>query len=560
MRLFSKAIGKAEQQLVDRNRDILLAAGAENLERTIEREFVRVNKVVSRDLANYPALHRQISDTIEKIENDFQHSTDSPPLPPAWLDAVESIAAIPRNGDPAVTKILKNIHQTVESAYAETQKEFQKATLQRHKLLGGMQPMWRSLAESLNKVKGKIDGLDERSEHIDRHMDTYAKMRAGDQDIMRVLASSSLTQFFISGLVLVIAALGGLINFQLIAMPMSEMVGGTSYIGSLKTSDIAALVIILIEIAMGLFLMESLRITRLFPIIGSMDDRMRRRMMIVTFCILTILATIEASLAYMRDLLALDREALAQSLAGAGIAGGGVTEAEFRWIPSIGQMIMGFVLPFALAFVAIPLESFIHSTRTVLGMVFVAVLRSIAVLASQELNKAQLIMNYLLATLDSGDSIAIARIDNGSFSEKDIIAMATFDDRPSTVNSQKRVFKAQLDTFVEELERGSTHTDISGGLLQATAYLEETGAGEKHVLIFSDLEEDLVKGHIREFDLPLDNILVSALNVTKLRSDNVDPREYLERVAQWESKVTDGGGEWRVINDLERLDNLIAQR
>ena len=179
---------------------------------------------------------------------------------------------------------------------------------------------------------------------------------------------------------------------------------------------------------------------------------------------------------------------------------------------------------------------------------------------SRELEKAQLIMNYLLATLDSGDSIAIARIDNGSFSEKDIIAMATFDERPSTVNHQKRDFKQRLDKFVAQLERGSTHTDISGGLLQATAYLEETGAAEQHVLIFSDLEEDLVKGHIREFELPLEDIQVSALNVTKLRTDNIDPREYLDRVSKWEARIVEGGGKWRVINDLERLDNLIAHR
>jgi methyl-accepting chemotaxis protein len=57
-----------------------------------------------------------------------------------------------------------------------------------------------------------------------------------------------LTQFFISSLVLVIAIFGGLINFQLIAMPMSEMVGGSSYIGPMKTSDIAALVIIMVVI------------------------------------------------------------------------------------------------------------------------------------------------------------------------------------------------------------------------------------------------------------------------------------------------------------------------
>jgi len=163
-------------------------------------------------------------------------------------------------------------------------------------------------------------------------------------------------------------------------MPMSEMVGGTSYIGSLKTSDIAAMVIILIEIAMGLFLLESLRITHLFPLIGSMDDKMRRRMMIISFSILFILAGIEASLAYMRDLLALDHEALQQALLSTNSSDSQTavgSSAEFRWIPSVGQMIMGFILPFALAFIAIPLESFIHSLRTVLGLFAIAMLRTL---------------------------------------------------------------------------------------------------------------------------------------------------------------------------------------
>jgi hypothetical protein len=40
---------------------------------------------------------------------------------------------------------------------------------------------------------------------------------------------------------------------------------------------------------------------------------------------------------------------------------------------------MGFILPFALTFVAIPLESFIHSSRTVLGILAAAVLRILSV-------------------------------------------------------------------------------------------------------------------------------------------------------------------------------------
>jgi hypothetical protein len=39
---------------------------------------------------------------------------------------------------------------------------------------------------------------------------------------------------------------------------------------------------------------------------------------------------------------------------------------------------MGFILPFALVFVAIPLESFIHAARTVLGMAGVSLLRSLS--------------------------------------------------------------------------------------------------------------------------------------------------------------------------------------
>lgn len=47
------------------------------------------------------------------------------------------------------------------------------------------------------------------------------------------------------------------------------------------------------------------------------------------------------------------------------------------WITTAAQMGMGFILPFALTFVAIPLESFVHSLRTVLGVMAVSVLRAL---------------------------------------------------------------------------------------------------------------------------------------------------------------------------------------
>jgi hypothetical protein len=175
---------------------------------------------------------------------------------------------------------------------------------------------------------------------------------------------------------------------------------------------------------------------------------------------------------------------------------------------------------------------------------------------TQEIDKVQSIMNYLLGTLTSEDSLGIARIDSGSFTEKNIIAKVTFDRRPSYANQQKRAFRRELDRFVTTVN-ASGFTDITGGLLQASEWLHETGAGHQYILVFSDLEEDLREGYVRDFTIDLAGIQVVALNVTKLRSDQIDPREYMTRLEQWKSKVEAGGGSWRVINDLDRVDGLI---
>jgi hypothetical protein len=123
--------------------------------------------------------------------------------------------------------------------------------------------------------------------------------------------------------------------------------------------------------------MESLRITRLFSIIGALPDKMRVRMIWITFSILLLLASVEAGLAYMREVLLQDELATGALLRG---ERGGVLQSEYLWITTAAQMGMGFVLPFALVFVAIPLETFIHSLRTVLGLAGIAILRAFALL------------------------------------------------------------------------------------------------------------------------------------------------------------------------------------
>ena len=173
----------------------------------------------------------------------------------------------------------------------------------------------------------------------------------------------------------------------------------------------------------------------------------------------------------------------------------------------------------------------------------------------EELKGAQRLIHYMLSHLGPKDSFAVARIDTGSFSEKDIVAKATFDDRPSTANLQKRAFAKRVGNFVTSTER-APYTDITGGILQAIEFLNEKGTGRKQILIYSDLKEDLEKGYVRDVPLNLKGFDVVALNVTKLRSDNMDPREYMQRVDAWKQKIEKAGGKWKVVNDLDRLDGL----
>jgi hypothetical protein len=370
-RLAAHSLLQAEQKLDVRNREVLLAAGREAKERIVEREFERVADSVKKDLAGYPRLQRTLSEAITRIEEDHLQAVDVPPDPPGWIKAVDAIAKIDSSKDGSVSAILRDIHRSLIKAQDKAIAEYRATSKKRHESLRDMKPQWRTIQQSLNRVQKVVDSLLNRSRSIDRHMDEYENIARGTDRAVDVLSSSSLVQFFISALVLTVAVGGATVNFSLIARPMAEMVGGTVFIGGFRTADIAALVIILVEISMGIFLMESLRVTRLFPVIGALPDRTRTRMIWVTFTILTLLATVEAGLAYMRELLMQDTLATTALLRG----GAEVAANEYSWITTAAQMGMGFTLPFALVFVAIPLETFVHSLRTVVGLTGIGLLR-----------------------------------------------------------------------------------------------------------------------------------------------------------------------------------------
>jgi len=376
LRLAARSLSAAAGDIRFRNRAVLLAHGKQEVGQRLEREFERLGAIVTRDLQGYPTLQRKLLDEITKIEEDYKKCGEVPPPPPDWTDAVKAVANIKSTGNELVVKVLEEIKRSVTTIHEKALTEYRKAYEGRHRILEGFMPFWRSVDKNLAQVEKNLAALKESVTTVDAHMAKYEQINAGTDKAEHALTVSAFTQFAIALLVMTVAAGGAFINFKLIALPMSEMVGAGDYItSSLRTSEVAALVIIFVEASMGLFLLEAMRVTHLFPRIANLNEQLRRRMLWVAFTLLVVLAGVEAALALMRDMLIQDKQALLQSLATVQAA---PTEGWVGRIPTAGQMLLGFILPFALAFIAIPLESLIHSARTVGGVMLIALVRGVA--------------------------------------------------------------------------------------------------------------------------------------------------------------------------------------
>ena len=175
---------------------------------------------------------------------------------------------------------------------------------------------------------------------------------------------------------------------------------------------------------------------------------------------------------------------------------------------------------------------------------------------NKQFDKVQTVLRYLLRTLQPGDSLALARIDSISFSEKDIVARMTFDMRPSMTNSQKRAFLEMINNYSKDI-RLKKHTDITGGALQAIEYLNETGVNNKYVVIFSELKEETREDHVRSFPVSFSGINVITIDASQLQDKNSVSKKYKKRLEHWKEKVETGSGSWKVIADLSKLDSLL---
>lgn len=376
LRLVARWLRSTSEELRHRNREVLLESGRLQTETKVEHEFTRLATTFTKDLKEYPALHRRLDESVKKVEEDLKASSLMPPEAPGWPQAVQAVVNMPKAGDRTVQKVLDEILRSAQASEKKALQEYREAVSKRHKILAQSASLWKVIRGLLDQVNRTVTGTLNASSRIDGYMEKYEKIRRGEDATERVLAISALNLFVISLFVVAVAGFGGLVNFQLIARPMSELVPGGGYIFGMPISMIAALVIVLMEVAAGIFVMEALGITHLFPTIGSLSPSRRRIIFLVALTGLALLAAIEASLAILREQLLEADKALALALSGEAVRGQETVAAPLlSRIPMIGQAVMGFILPWILAMIAVPLEMLVESGRHVLGRALVLVIR-----------------------------------------------------------------------------------------------------------------------------------------------------------------------------------------
>src|SRR5467141_2523325 len=340
-----------------RDHEMIVEMGKGDTEAKIGREFHRIEGAFAKELARYPDLHRKLDDVVTKVDADFQECATAAPAAPGWTEAVAAVAKMPPNTDGVVRKVLEEIQKSAVAGEKKALQEFREATAKRHKILSSMAPAWKEMQKIATEVARAVSGALEATKRIDGFMTSYEKVRAADKNATRALGWNA-TQLFVVSLMVMAVALGGaFVNFNLIALPMSELVPSGNRIAGMPVSTVAALVVVLMEIAAGVFAMEMLGITNFFPKLDLLPASRRRIILVVSVGGLLLLACLECSLAVLREQLVESATALKHSLAG--VHEKAVADPAASRIPVVGQAVLGFILPWILAMVAVPLETLI---------------------------------------------------------------------------------------------------------------------------------------------------------------------------------------------------------
>jgi len=422
LRKLSEWMKKTASAMHEKDRKVLLESGVAKIQGEILQEFSKIDMANTRALNGYPKLQLRLDDSISTIERDYQDCGQVTPQAPGWSEVIDSISrAQGANNDRIIEKMLSEIHKSAVDGEKKALSEFREATSKRHKILSSMAPVWKRIEKVGKEINSKVDKVMENSKNIDKYMSRYEKISAAEPESVDMLSSKVTKLFIISSIVIFVGLVGAFINFNLIALPMSELVPAGERVAGMPVSEVSALVIVALELVLGIFLFEAIGVTHTFPQIANMTSGKRKIILFGCLLGLLFLSSVEASLAILRESLAEAKSALDISLAGELAAT--VQNANSN-ITVIGQAVLGFVLPWILAVIAIPLEMFIEASQHAFARFYTILITLLCYLATALAYLIEGLFKILVHVFDIYIIIPvqIASLFNGKASGKSVSA------------------------------------------------------------------------------------------------------------------------------------------
>ncbi len=368
LQLTARFLRLTANEMQTRNEALLRAQARREARQRVEREWLRLDEVVRRDVQGFPALQEALMQQVARWDAAFQRSGELPEASPEWTRAVAAIARLKAGDDPMMTRLQAGFQGLVERAHRETLAAMRQAVAERHRLLARAQGLWRSALTVLERVDNRLARLMEHALTVHGAITRYEQLRQSTPGRDRALVASAFVRLLVAGFVLLVAAGGAVMNLHLIAAPLRTLAiaPGFAFAG-LGAARLAALCLIAFEIVAGLILFDALGVTHLFGPIDLLPRLTRRWLAGGAITLLLTLAGLEAVLAFVEESAAQGVPVVA-----------GLHDADLPLWQTVAEGVLALVLPAIMAFVAIPLEAFLHALRAVTGLILETLVRTLA--------------------------------------------------------------------------------------------------------------------------------------------------------------------------------------
>jgi hypothetical protein len=190
-----------------------------------------------------------------------------------------------------------------------------------------MRSIWKEVRGALDQTDESVMGAVTTASRMNAYIDEYSRLRDGDHVAARALSYSATKRFAIALLALAAACGGAWASWQLLTPPLAGLLPAGAALFGVSAAGIAALAVVLVELALGVVATDLFGVTELLPRLGRFTAKQRRLLLGGALANLFLLAASAAALAK----------------------------------PGL----LAFVFPWLLALAAVPLETFLDSGRHV---------------------------------------------------------------------------------------------------------------------------------------------------------------------------------------------------